>query len=149
MNSGTPVSSSARIYGLAGLLSQAFAVFIVLFMDNLGGFAVANGFYYAALIFSFLCGVWWGLALDKPARPRWIYGAAVAPSLIALALYLARLWAWPSPQLPLAVLGVAIMASPLVDRAIARHLTLPAGWLHLRWQSSLGLGGLTLMLALA
>jgi hypothetical protein len=54
-------------------------------------------------------------------------------------------WTWPGPSL--VVLGVCLILSPLVDRAIGRSATLPAGWIRLRIMLSAGLGGLTLMLA--
>jgi hypothetical protein len=79
--------------------------------------------------------------------PGWIYAAAVAPSLIALATYVP--WVigaeWPLPSL--IVLGVCLILSPLVDRAIGRIVDLPIGWMRLRLMLSAGLGGLTLMLA--
>ena len=70
--------------------------------------ALSVGYGYAALIFSFLGGVWWGLAAMGGARtPGWVWVAAVVPSLLALAT--AWPWAtggtWPGPSL--IVLGVA------------------------------------------
>ena len=55
--------------------------------------------------------------------------AARGPSLVALAL--------------------ALLASPLVDRALARHVALPAGWLRLRLIVAGGLGLMTLLIAAA
>ncbi|EDX80246.1 hypothetical protein BBAL3_1403 [Brevundimonas sp. BAL3] len=53
----------ARVLGFAGLLPQAAAVAVLI----LGGpdvrfAALSLAYAYAALIFSFLGGVWWGLA---------------------------------------------------------------------------------------
>ena len=133
--------------GLAGLLPQAIALFLVMTDSEQRWSALAVGYGYAALIFSFLGGIWWGQALSIKNAPGWIYAAAVMPSLIALATYLPWIYGrdWPGPSL--AVLGVCLIASPLVDRAIGRSIPLPDGWMKLRWILSSGLGGLTLLLA--
>jgi hypothetical protein len=134
-------------FGFAGLLPQAAALFLVATDSESRWSALAVGYAYAALIFSFLGGVWWGQALTLKNAPGWIYAAAVAPSLIALATYVP--WVvgaeWPGPSL--IVLGVCLMLSPLVDRAIGRWVVLPDGWMRLRVMLSAGLGGLTLLLA--
>jgi hypothetical protein len=136
----------ARFLGYAGLLPQIFAV-LLLSDEGLRWTALAAGFGYAAFIFSFLGGVWWGLGISNPQAPRWIYGAAVLPSLIALAAYLPWIfgWSWPGPSL--AVMSACLLLSPLVDREIALTLSLPQGWLVLRRNLSLGLGVLTAVLA--
>ena len=133
--------------GLAGLLPQIIAVLIVIGGGEYRWSALAVGYGYAALIFSFLGGVWWGQALSTASAPGWIYAAAVTPSLIALGTYLPWIYGldWPGPSL--AVLGVCLIASPLVDRAIGRAVTLQGGWMKLRWILSSSLGGLTLLLA--
>jgi len=136
---------NARWLGLAGLLPQ-FAAFVAVLKggpEAWTGLALAYG--YAALIFSFLGGVWWGIGLSTPQAPRWTFIAAVTPSLIALALWFPWMvgWTWPGPEL--VVLGLLTAASPLLDRAIGFG---SAGWMRLRWQLSLGLGGLTVMIGL-
>jgi Protein of unknown function (DUF3429) len=134
-------------FGFAGLLPQLIALFLVATDAEQRWSALAVGYAYAALIFSFLGGVWWGQALSMKSAPGWIYAVAVAPSLIALATYVP--WvigaAWPGPSL--VVLGACLILSPLVDRAIGRGVELPAGWMRLRLTLSGGLGGLTLLLA--
>jgi hypothetical protein len=40
------------------------------------------------------------------------------------------------------------MASPLADRWLMQQCHLPDGWMRLRWHLSLGLGGLTVLLAI-
>lgn len=152
-----------RLLGLAGLLPQLGALAALLW----GGAdyhyaALAIGYGYAALIFSFLGGMWWGLGAAAQTRqsaagaqvgpsgaqgiavPRWLWVAAVAPSLIAGATYLPWIFGgeWPGPSLIL--LGLAIAASPLIDARLSA-LT-PAWWMPLRWVLSLGLGGVTLLL---
>ena len=135
--------------GLAGLLPQAIALFLVMTDSEQRWSALAVGYGYAALIFSFLGGIWWGQALSIKNAPGWIYAAAVMPSLIALGTYMPWIYGreWPGPSL--AVLGVCLIASPLVDRAIGRSIPLPGGWMKLRLILSSGLGGLTLLLAAA
>ncbi len=134
-------------FGFAGLLPQLIALFLVATNSDQRWSALAVGYAYAALIFSFLGGVWWGQAIAMKNPPAWIYAAAVAPSLIALATYVP--WVvgadWPGPSL--VVLGVCLILSPLVDRAIGRSVALPTGWMRLRIMLSTGLGGLTLLLA--
>ena len=133
--------------GWAGLLPQIFAVCLFLVDVELRWYALVGGFGYAAFIFSFLGGVWWGVALREPGAPAWIYAAGVAPSLIALALYLPGAWGWDWPQPQMLVLAPLIMGSPIIDGAIDRDLVLPVGWMRMRWHLSLGLGLMTLALA--
>jgi hypothetical protein len=130
------------------LLPQIACVLAVVLDPRWRFTALAAGFGYAALIFSFLGGVWWGIGVARDRAPPWIYGLAVVPSLIAFGAYLPWVFgaAFPGPSLIL--LGLCLIASPLVDRALARGVDLPAGWLALRWQLSVGLGLLTLLLAL-
>ncbi|WP_408591618.1 DUF3429 family protein [Novosphingobium sp.] len=136
---------NARLLGQAGLLPQIALALAVFKGGPLGWTALALAYAYAALIFSFLGGVWWGIGIAKPAVPRWFPLVAVLPSLIGLALWLPWMlgWTWPGPQLW--VLGVLIALSPLVDRALQFA---PVGWMRLRWQLSLGLGGLTILTGL-
>jgi hypothetical protein len=90
------LETSARWLGLAGLLPQLLAV-LLLTDAELRWTAIAAGFGYAALIFSFLGGVWWGMAFATPSAPKWAYAAAVMPSLIGFAAYLPWIfgWTWP------------------------------------------------------
>jgi hypothetical protein len=68
--------------------------------------------------------------------------------LIAFAAYLPWIWGleWPKPSL--IVLGLCLLASPLVDHSLAVRLKLPIGWLRLRILLSAGLGSLTLAICL-
>ena len=134
------ITVDARWLGLAGLLPQAATVAAVIKGGESRWTALALSFGYAALIFSFLGGIWWGLAMAAPRAPRWTYAVAVLPSLIALALWYPWMVGdtWPGPEL--VVLGALVAASPLVDRAIG---FCPPGWMALRWVLSAGLGGLT------
>lgn len=142
----------ARLLGFAGLLPQlACALAAWIGPEEWRWTALAMGWAYAALIFSFLGGLWWGMAAASPdeARraPPWIWFAAVAPSLIAFATFAPWVFGetWPEPSL--LVLGAGILVSPLVDM---RLVTIrPTWWMNLRVPLSLGLGSATLALGLA
>lgn len=139
----------AKWLGYAGLLPQLLAVVMLVDDASFRWIAIAGGYGYAAFIFSFLGGVWWGLALNAVQAPRWIYLAAVAPSLIALASYLPWTWGWDWPAPSLWILAIGLLLSPLVDRALGKTIALPNGWLRLRVHLSTGLGLLTAALAIA
>lgn len=139
-----------RWLGLAGLLPQAIAVAVVLSGDEASRFsALSLGYAYAALILSFLGGLWWGLAARAEHPPEWLWIAAIAPSLIALAT--AVPWAigqpWPAPSL--IVLAAALIAALGVDSLLSNRGLTPPWWMSLRLPLSLGLGVLTLVLAVA
>jgi hypothetical protein len=154
----TPLALSPLILGGAGLLPQGAAVLAAMFGGPQYHYsALAIGYAYAALIFSFLGGLWWGLAAAASARaeagsgetvPSWLWVAAVAPSLIALLTYMPWIYGDPWPGPSLIVLGIAIAASPLIDRRIAAlgPQWCPRWWMRLRWTLSLGLGKATLLL---
>jgi Protein of unknown function (DUF3429) len=142
------LSDCARTLGYLGLLPQlCITVYAVGGIENVW-ISQAAGFAYAALIFSFLGGTWWGVGVMSAKAPLWIFAVAILPSLIALAAYLPWIWGleWPEPSL--AVLGIGLLASPAVDRALATHVEMPIGWLLLRLHLSIGLGLLTLALCL-
>jgi hypothetical protein len=138
----------AKKLGYAGLLPQLFAVIYASGGPQNLWISQAAAFGYAALIFSFLGGAWWGIGLLAPKAPRWVFVAAVLPSLIAFACYLPWIWGaeWPKPSL--VILGLGLLLSPLIDRALASHFEMPPGWLRLRLHLSVGLGLLTLAICL-
>ncbi|MBY0521500.1 MAG: DUF3429 domain-containing protein [Sphingomonas sp.] len=141
--------SLARLLGLAGLLPQLAAVLVLLENNaELRFSALALGYAYAALILSFLGGLWWGLAAAAKDPPAWLWIAAVAPSLIALASAIP--WAvgdaWPGPSL--VILGIALLGALAVDWQLQRSGIAPAWWLQLRVPLSVGLGTMTVVLAL-
>ena len=143
----------ARWLGYAGLLPQiAFAATAwrgpEAWQDDARWFAL----HYAALIVTFLGGAWWGLLSGAPAAGRrrtheWGWVFAVLPSLLALALYVALRLTNVPLEVALVTLGGTLLFSPFVDwrlRALA-----PPWWLGLRVPLSLGLGALTVAIALA
>jgi hypothetical protein len=143
------LSPTARVLGYAGLLPQILCVGLLLTGHEWRYAALAGGFAYAAAIFSFLGGVWWGQALasarDGRSASTGAYLLAVMPSLLAVALFLPWTfgWEWPGPAL--LYLGALILLSPLVDRALGYAAP---DFLRLRWHLSLGLGGLSIVLGL-
>ena len=145
MDGQTSLSPVARALGYAGLLPQIICIAMILTEHEWRYAALAGGFAYAAAIFSFLGGVWWGQALASGRATTGAYVLAVMPSLIAVALFLPWSfgWEWPGPAL--LYLGALILASPLVDRALGFAA---ADFLRLRWHLSIGLGALTIALGL-
>jgi hypothetical protein len=141
------LSPTARWLGYAGLLPQILCVGMLLVEHEWRYAALAGGFAYAAAIFSFLGGVWWGQAVQsaKPGAPATAgaYVVAVMPSLLAVALFLPWTfgWEWPGPAL--LYLGALILGSPLIDRALGFA---EGPFLRLRWHLSIGLGVLTIVL---
>lgn len=136
------------VLGLAGLAPQALCLLLVAFSETYRWAALASACFYAAIILSFLGGLWWMAALQAGERKAGVYLLAVVPSLAAWAALLP--WvvgaAWPVPSL--IALGLMLLASPLADRMLSRSITFPTGWLKLRATMASGLGLLTLTVAL-
>ena len=145
MDGQTSLSPAARALGYSGLLPQIICIAIVLTGHEWRFSALAGGFAYAAAIFSFLGGVWWGQAVQSARATTGAYLVAVLPSLIAVALFLPWSfgWEWPGPAL--LYLGALIALSPMIDRKLGYAAS---DFLRLRWHLSLGLGGLTIALGL-
>lgn len=143
MDGQTSLTPAARVLGYAGLLPQVFCCAMILAGHEWRYAVLAGGFAYAAAIFSFLGGVWWGQAVQSGKATTGAYILAVMPSLLAVALFLPWSfgWEWPGPAL--FYLGALILASPLVDRALGYAAP---DFLRLRWHLSVGLGTLTLLL---
>ena len=142
---------AAQIAGYAGLSPLLIAAVMIWSDDELRWIGLAAAYGYAAFIFSFLGGIWWGfgvIAQKEDAPAGTIFMLAVAPSLIAFVTYLPWIWGldWPGPSMLL--LGLCLMLSPFVDRWLMSQCRLPDGWMRLRWHLSLGLGGLTFMLGI-
>lgn len=133
--------------GLAGLAPQAICLVMALQGGASHWFAIAAACCYAAIILSFLGGMWWMAAALSGLRDPGIYVLAVLPSLTAWAALLPWCvgWTWPGPSLGL--LGLLLLVSPLVDASLGQRIALPAGWLRLRWMMAAGLGLQTLAIA--
>lgn len=136
------------LLGLAGILPQLLCLGVAAALPDWRWVALAAACFYAALILSFLGGLWWMLALLRGERGWEAYLLAVIPSLAGWAALLPWCFGltWPGPSL--ALLGCALLASPLVDRRLGRSMALPGGWLRLRMMMASGLGLTSLFLAL-
>jgi hypothetical protein len=145
MDGQNTLSPAARLLGYAGLLPQILCLALILAGHEWRYSALAGGFAYAAAIFSFLGGVWWGQAVQSGRATTMSYLVAVMPSLLAVALFLPWTfgWEWPGPAL--LYLGALIALSPFIDRAMGFAAK---DFMRLRWHLSLGLGGLTIVLGL-
>lgn len=143
MDGQTTLTPASRWLGYAGLLPQIICVALAAMGHDYAYTALAGGFAYAAAIFSFLGGVWWGQAIATGRGGAGAYLIAVMPSLLAVALFLPWTlgWEWPGPALM--YLGALIIASPLVDRALGYAAK---DFFSLRVQLSAGLGLLTIAL---
>lgn len=145
-DSPPPLPRIALVLGIAGLAPQVWALLATLREED-RYIGLAAGYFYAALIFSFLGGLWWGVAASRKDAPEWLYLAAVVPSLIAFATGIPWMTGteWPGPSL--GVLGLAILMSAIVDWTIFRARLIDLNLLRLRLGLSLGLGAATLLLA--
>jgi hypothetical protein len=146
------VPSRARLLGLAGLLPQ-IACLLVVYLGPEGwrdaAFIVAA--LYAALILSFLGGTWWGIAAGAPAAERrsslgWLWVAAVLPSLVALACLAPLALGYWRAEPSLIMLGGSLLVALGVDGRLSDLA--PRWWLSLRVPLSIGLGVLTILIAL-
>ena len=149
MDGHSTLSPAARALGYAGLLPQIICIALILTGHEWRYSALAGGFAYAAAIFSFLGGVWWGQAAASASSQRpastGAYVIAVLPSLMAVALFLPWTFGWDWPGPALLYLGALILGSPLVDRALGHAAP---DFLRLRWHLSIGLGSMTILLGL-
>lgn len=136
------------VLGLAGIAPQAFCLLMVLHGGEDRWTALAAACCYAALILSFLGGLWWMAGMLAGVKEAWFHVLAVVPSLIGWAMLLPWCVGAPWPRPELMTLGLLILASPLADRALARHVQWPAGWQRLRLMMATGLGLLTVAIGL-
>jgi Protein of unknown function (DUF3429) len=136
----------AAALGIMGLLPQLLAVINTLEADY-RFIGLSAGFFYAALIFSFVGGTWWGIAIGRDEPPLWLFGVAVTPSLIAFGSGVPWMigTTWPGPSL--IVLGIGILASPLIDTWLFVLGWISRDFFMLRLVLSSGLGALTVLLA--
>jgi hypothetical protein len=134
-----PVGRAAFALGFAGLLPQGAAA-LVAGLGYFSGGVVALA--YAALILSFLGGMWWGFAMFTRVAQPVLVTLAVVPSLVAGAIL-----ALAAVDLPigLVAMGCAILLTLPVDRALVARGIAPANWMRLRIPLSVGLGALTIV----
>jgi len=135
---------SVIMLGLAGILPQAFCLAIAIFSLSYQSAGLTAGCFYAAIILSFLGGLWWMAGLLSGETRPWIYLLAIGPSLAGWAALLPMVIGWPWPRPSLIALALMLLVSPIVDLIISRHITFPRAWLRLRVAMATGLGSLTL-----
>ena len=138
---------SVIFLGLAGWVPQLGCIALTVLANPMTGLGQAAGTAYAALILSFLGGLWWMAGLMSDDRRASTYLLAVLPSLAGWAALLAWLSGRAASGTSLVALGLLLLASPLADRLLARRFSFPRGWLALRALMAGGLGMLTLALA--
>lgn len=143
------MSSWAQWLGFSGLIPQILLTAVAIGGPASAGPAASGlALSYAALILSFNGGTWWGLVSRSHAPVRGsVWLAAIAPSLIAFG----AIGAWAighSPKPGLLVLGVALIGALGFDHRLEANGLCPRGWLRLRTPLALGLGGLTLLIAI-
>lgn len=141
----------ARWLGLSGLLPLIFLL-LALSQDLDPGQrqgALWLGLSYAALILSFLGGLWWGLGAGSGQPvPGWLWVIAVLPSLYAWGPLGLALLGLITPAAALGLVGLGLWLALLADAALVRKRLAPTWWMSLRWPLSLGLGGLSVAAAL-
>ena len=136
------------LLGRLGLLPQVAALLVVALAPIEWRFAgVTAAQFYAGVILSFLGGIWWGLAARAEEPPRWLWIAAVVPSLWAFAALFLLQWGWNDAVLWL--LAVGVLAALVGDRALWRRGLMPEWLWRLRVHLSVWLAGLTAAVALA
>ncbi len=138
---------AALLLGYAGLLPPLVGIMLRLIDPAKGGAANALSLFYAALILSFLGGMWWGVVSARvtgAALTLWL-GIAVVPTLVALA---AGAVLFASVVSGAAIVAAGLLASLLVDMALVRAGHVPPWWMKLRVPLSVGLAALTLLAGL-
>ncbi len=130
---------------LIAILPQLFFLCATLSDGAASWTAPVAAFAYAASIFSFLGGYWWGVALITRPQEYALFIVAVVPALLSFVLFLPWIWGWSWPGPQLIVLGIAIMASVLVDWSVFATTVPEPAWLRARIIASLGLGIATLL----
>ncbi|MDY0957677.1 DUF3429 domain-containing protein [Sphingomonas sp. CFBP8993] len=143
-----PLPRPPLILGGAGVLPPILCIALVLVAPRLTLPTMIAGGLYAALILSFLGGLWWMEALIRREPRVTPYVAAVAPSLIGWIILLPPLLGGGSLRIALLILGAVILVTPLVDARIGRWVHDMPGWGRLRLALSTGLGAATILLGL-
>ena len=141
--------ASARWLGFAGLAPQILlAVIAIAGPARFGPAAGEAALAYSGTILSFIGGAWWGLASRPQTDVHWVvWIAAVIPSLIAFASIAAFAIGLPRGQ-SLLLTGASLFATLGIDYKLAASGVSPPGWLYLRVPLSLGLGSLTILIAI-
>jgi hypothetical protein len=149
------IPPAARVLGFAGLLPNLVVLGAELWLHGrpgsqpIGHAAAMLAQFYAAVILSFLGGMWWGVAAGRVAPKRlWSWLAmAVAPSLVAAGSFVTAVWIAPPLGFGI-VLGAGLLLSLFGDRRLVRAGLVPGWWMKLRVPLSVGLALETVAAAL-
>lgn len=141
------LSPFAYLLGWAGLLPQIAAFMLLVGQEpDLQEFGHILAQAYAALILSFLGGIWWGMGVRVAGEPpRWLWFAAVLPALLAYATFLPLAMGARDTALPCVILATGLIVSLWVDWRLCALEIAPRGWMFLRLPLSVGLALLTLL----
>jgi hypothetical protein len=139
----------AQWLGFAGLAPQILlAVIAFANPERLGPSAQTAALVYSGTILSFIGGAWWGLASRQQTNVhRLVWLVAVIPSLVAFAS-IGTVGIGLPCKVGLLFTGTSLIASLGVDYKLAGNGVSPPRWLRLRVPLSLGLGGLTILIAI-
>jgi hypothetical protein len=140
------VSGPARLLGYFGLLPQAALLLLILGLHDPTGIVHGMAFFYAALILSFIGGIWWGFAMRRTAGQGALALLAILPTLVTIVLVAVAVHG--SLRWAMVALASAIMLTLPVDRRLVATGEAPTGWMGLRVPLSLGLATLTILAAM-
>ncbi len=144
-----PRLGTARFLTLIAILPQLLLLYLMLTDVGASWTAPVAAFAYAAFIFSFLGGYWWGVALAmRPDEPIFVI-VAVTPMLLSFALFMPWVWGWSWPGQQLIMLGICIIVGLLVDWRMLRDFRPAPHWFLTRVIASLGLGIATIAIGIA
>lgn len=143
MGQSSPLSATTRLLGFAGLVPQFIALLLVVTgIDSALGALMA--FLYAAMILSFIGGIWWGFSVAGLEHQGDLSGLAVVPTIVAGILLVARLLGMPVGW-ALVAIGSAILMTLIVDRRLVENGRAPRDWMMLRVPLSVMLGAMTIL----
>ena len=126
----------ARLLTYAGILPPWLALIVNLSTGlPWTGFAALT---YGAVIASFVCGMHWGLAMQRPrSMPVNLLVTSNVGALAAWAMLLASMW-----STDLAFIGLVIVLGVLllIDRKLLSAAVIEPWFWSVRWLASIGLG---------
>ena len=138
-----PLTAQTRLLGFAGLIPQLLALLLIVTgIDPALGALMA--FLYAAMILSFIGGIWRGFSVTAVELQDNLASVAVVPAIIAGILIVARLLGMPVGW-ALVAMGAAILLTLIVDRRLVEDGRAPRDWMALRVPLSATLGALTIV----
>ena len=144
------VPRAAALLGGAGLVPPLACLTTAIAVRESGSpleAATASVLFYAALILSFLGGMWWGLAAGKIPGDKLapFLAVSVLPALLAsAALLLEQTLPHDGALITASLLAFGLLASLVVDKRLVRDGIAPTWWMRLRIPLSVILAAVTL-----